>query len=97
MSIDLVYCKRCGREGPPPTQVDYGGALGLEIRTNTCAACYQEWVGMEVMVINELRLNFMDPKSQEVLIKHMREFLSLDGSDGAIPAEVAANMKPIDG
>jgi Fe-S cluster biosynthesis and repair protein YggX len=30
---------------------------------------------MEVMVINELRLNFMDPASQETLNRHMREFL----------------------
>jgi len=30
------------------------------------------------MVINELRLNFMDPASQEILEKHMREFLMLD-------------------
>lgn len=31
------------------------------------------------MVINELRLNFMDPKSLEVLERHMREFLLLEG------------------
>jgi Fe-S cluster biosynthesis and repair protein YggX len=31
------------------------------------------------MVINELRLNFMDPRSQEVLTQHMREFLGLTG------------------
>ena len=30
------------------------------------------------MVINELRLNFMDPGAQQVLEKHMREFLSLE-------------------
>ena len=30
------------------------------------------------MVINELRLNFMDPDSQDVLIRHLREFLKLD-------------------
>ena len=30
---------------------------------------------MEVMVINELRLNFMDPASQVTLDQHMRQFL----------------------
>jgi Fe-S cluster biosynthesis and repair protein YggX len=30
------------------------------------------------MVINELRLNFMDPAAQDVLNRQMREFLLLD-------------------
>ncbi len=30
------------------------------------------------MVINELQLNFMDPRAQEILVQHMREFLGLD-------------------
>jgi Fe-S cluster biosynthesis and repair protein YggX len=29
------------------------------------------------MVINELRLNFMDPAAQETLTAHLREFLAL--------------------
>ena len=31
------------------------------------------------MVINELKLNFMEPTAQEILTSHMREFLALDG------------------
>jgi len=31
------------------------------------------------MVINELKLSFMEPSSQEILTAHMREFLGLDG------------------
>jgi Fe-S cluster biosynthesis and repair protein YggX len=39
------------------------------------------------MVINELRLNFMDPDSQKVLNQHMREFLfhGGTGASGAVP------------
>ncbi|MEM8960367.1 MAG: Fe(2+)-trafficking protein [Acidobacteriota bacterium] len=75
---DLVFCKRARRWGKPPENVTYGGALGEEIRNNVIAESWQEWVAMEVMVINELRLDFMDPKSQDVLVKHLREFLALD-------------------
>jgi Fe-S cluster biosynthesis and repair protein YggX len=32
------------------------------------------------MVINELKLNFMEPTAQEILTSHMREFLALDGT-----------------
>ncbi len=76
---DQVFCKRALKWAPPAQNVPYGGALGEEIRRNICEESWQEWMNMEVMVINELRLNFMDPKSQDILIKHLREFLNLDG------------------
>ncbi|MEO1366684.1 MAG: Fe(2+)-trafficking protein [Acidobacteriota bacterium] len=70
-------CVRCGSKGPPAQNVTYGGKVGDEIRAKICQVCWQEWQGMEVMVINELRLNFMDPKSLDTLIQHMREFFKL--------------------
>ena len=76
-----VLCKRCGKGAAPPADVPYGGTLGEEIRGHVCAECWDEWLKMEVMVINELRLNFIDPKSQDVLKKHLREFLKLDEGD----------------
>jgi Fe-S cluster biosynthesis and repair protein YggX len=45
---------------------------------------------MEVMVINELRLNFMDPGAQEVLSKHMREFLFSPPKPSVLPVEPPA-------
>jgi Fe-S cluster biosynthesis and repair protein YggX len=53
------------------------GKLGAEIHAGVCARCWADWQGMEVMVINELRLNFMDPEAQDTLIRHLREFLML--------------------
>jgi Fe-S cluster biosynthesis and repair protein YggX len=75
-----VDCVRCGRQAPGATGVFYGGALGDEIRAKVCADCWAEWRAAEVMVINELRLNFMDPKSQDVLAEQLRQFLMLDGA-----------------
>lgn len=82
MAEATVECARCGNTAAPPAKVPYGGELGEEIRARVCAACWDEWLDAEVKVINELRLNFMDPKSQDVLIRHLREFLSLDGGSG---------------
>lgn len=78
---ETVSCTRCGRTAPavakfpilPPEVVE-------ELGQKVCADCWAEWQRMEVMVINELRLNFMDPKSQEILDQQMREFLALDAS-----------------
>ena len=77
-----VHCVRCGREDAPAfTRQPFPGKLGVEIREKICADCWNEWLKMEVMVINELRLSLMDPASQEILNRHMREFLFAGGGE----------------
>lgn len=71
-----VQCTRCGRpEAPALARQPLPGPRGAEIRETICADCWNEWQKMEVMVINELRLNFMEPAAQETLTRHMRDFL----------------------
>jgi Fe-S cluster biosynthesis and repair protein YggX len=73
-----AHCPRCGRAGAPAlTRAPMPGPLGREIQSRICADCWGEWTRNEVMVINELRLNFMDPAAQQQLNRHMREFLHL--------------------
>jgi len=43
-----------------------------------CASCWKEWEQMEVKVINEYRLNFMDPQHRDMLQRSCLEFLQLD-------------------
>ena len=73
-----VTCRRCGQTRPGLPRPPMPGVLGTEIQSSICAECWGEWTRAEVMVINELRLNFMDPAAQPVLERHMREFLLLD-------------------
>lgn len=81
-----VPCARCGRaEAPALDRPPLRGALGEEIRARACAECWGEWQRAEVMVINELRLNFMDPAAHEILLAETRRFLGLDGAPGAEP------------
>lgn len=72
-----IPCTRCRAEKPALGRAPMPGALGRRILAEICVDCWGEWQTMEVMVINELRLNFMDPESQVVLAKHLREFLGL--------------------
>jgi Fe-S cluster biosynthesis and repair protein YggX len=86
-----LHCARCGRTGAPRLQrPPLPGASGREVQAQVCADCWAEWGRAEVMVINELRLNFMDPASQEVLNRHMREFLHLPASGGTAAAGTQA-------
>jgi Fe-S cluster biosynthesis and repair protein YggX len=73
-----VTCRRCGQTRDALARPPMPGANGAEIHRSVCAECWREWEAAEVMVINELRLNFMDPEAQRVLTQHMREFLALD-------------------
>ncbi len=74
----MGVCVRCRRSLEPIPQPPYPGELGREIQKGVCVDCWAEWLNAEVMVINELRLNFMDPGANDTLIQHMREFLCLD-------------------
>jgi Fe-S cluster biosynthesis and repair protein YggX len=72
-------CARCGRAGAPAlARRPFPGPDGEEVLARVCADCWEEWRRAEVMVINEFRLNFMDPEAQRVLGREMRRFLVLD-------------------
>jgi Fe-S cluster biosynthesis and repair protein YggX len=74
-----VACARCGRpEAPALPRAPLPGAVGARLLASVCADCWGEWRRSEVMVINELRLDFMNPESQAILDQHMLEFFSLD-------------------
>jgi Fe-S cluster biosynthesis and repair protein YggX len=89
-----LHCARCGRAGAPRLRrPPLPGAPGREVQAQVCADCWGEWTRAEVMVINELRLNFMDPASQEVLDRQMREFLHLPGARPA-PGAPAKPVEP---
>ena len=75
-----IQCKKCGKLGPASQGVAYGGKLGEEIKTTICNDCWNEWMGQSVKIINELRLNLKDAFSREMLTKHMKEFLNLQGT-----------------
>jgi Fe-S cluster biosynthesis and repair protein YggX len=73
-----ISCSRCHRDAPgldrrPPLPAP----LAEQVLASVCAECWSEWEKNEVMVINELRLNFMDPHAAEVLLQKLREFLGL--------------------
>ncbi|MDH3253585.1 MAG: Fe(2+)-trafficking protein [Acidobacteriota bacterium] len=74
-------CCRCNRASGKLETAPRPGDTGNEIRERVCRACWGEWEKMEVMVINELRLDFMNPRAPQILNQHMRQFLMLDDTD----------------
>lgn len=81
-------CIRCGQEGAPApaARIPFGTALKERVAGQICSACWKEWEGMEVKVINEYRLNFMEPSHRQMLKRACLDFLGI--------TEVEAGREP---
>lgn len=77
-----VTCIRCGQTREGVGTAPYPDELGQAILEKVCAACWQECKGMQVMVINEYRLDLSDPRAHEILEKTTRDFLGLPVESG---------------
>ena len=75
----LESCSRCGKPGeaPPAQRVPFAAEVKQRVLGAVCAACWSEWEAMEVKVINEYRLNFLEPEHRAVLQRACLEFLNL--------------------
>lgn len=72
-----VPCARCGQARPGLPAPPLPGRTGELVLGQTCAACWQEWLGTQVKVINEYRLSPSDPKHFDLLLAQLRAFLNL--------------------
>lgn len=69
-----MLCLRCQSEKPQMPKPPVPTALGAEIQRDVCADCYADWKNMELMIINEYRLNMMDKEHRGFLNKQMRAY-----------------------
>lgn len=72
-----VTCLRCGETKPGLSRPPYPDDLGRRIAEEICADCWEEAKRIQVMVINENRLDLSDPRAQEILERATRDFLGL--------------------
>ncbi|CAB0151922.1 putative Fe(2+)-trafficking protein [Pseudidiomarina piscicola] len=75
-----VYCQYLKKEAEGLDFQMYPGELGQEIFENISKEAWAEWQKKQTMLINENRLNLMDPKSREFLEQQMKAFL-FEGRD----------------
>lgn len=70
--------------GPVTGPVPFSPPLREEIVAGVCDTCWQDWLQMQIKIINELALNLGDSRSHEILEAHARDYLGISaaGSSG---------------
>lgn len=75
-----IFCKKLNRLATALDAAPYPGKLGEKILNEISQAAWQQWLNHQTMLINEYRLNLIEPKAQEFLRQEMEKFLFGDGS-----------------
>lgn len=90
MNERIVFCKKLQKEAPGLTRLPYPGPLGQRIFDSISIEAWQLWLKHQTLLINENRLNVLDPKSRSFLETEMEKFL-FEGT-----SEAPAGFKPVD-
>ena len=76
-SSSAWHCRRCGAESAPLGFSPWPGETGERIREAICESCWQEWIGVQTKLINEYRLNVLQPEHSAAVREQMEVFLGL--------------------
>lgn len=79
-------CQRCGGSSVPRlAYTPWPGELGKRIAAAVCGNCWNEWVSVQTKIINEYRLNVLDPGHAKAVREQMEFFLGLKKPEDAAP------------
>lgn len=78
---DTIFCKKLQQELPALDFEPYPGELGTKIFQSISVNAWQMWLEHQTMLINEYRLNMLEPEARKFLKEEMEKFLFGDGSD----------------
>src|SRR5579862_4195527 len=82
--VRMVQCVKFGREMPGLDRVPWKGEIGQRIYDNVSKEAWQLWVEHSKMLMNEYRLNPLDPNSLKIMQGQMEQFFF---GEGAKPPE----------
>ena len=80
-----VMCSRYKEELPGiSSRITFAGELGARIRSEVSQRAWNEWLEMQIKIINEYRLHMGEPGHRTMLEDYARQFFCFDGGDGSI-------------
>ena len=84
----LVNCVVLKREAEGLTRQPWPGELGKRVYDNVSKEAWQRWLEHQTMLINEYRLNALDPNARSFLSGEMEKFFFGEGAEK--PADFVA-------
>lgn len=70
-----VFCLKLEKEAEGLDFQLYPGELGKKIFDNICKEAWAEWQKKQTMLINENKLNMMEPEARKFLEEQMQGYL----------------------
>jgi len=84
----MVNCVLLKREAEGLTRQPWPGELGKRVYNNVSKEAWQQWLGHQTMLINEYRLNALDPNARSFLAGEMEKYFFGEGAEK--PADYVA-------
>ena len=72
-----LTCARCASTAQGLDAAPLPGPVGAAVLQRTCAACWKEWMDMQVKLMNENHLTPANPEHYDFLIQELKKFLRL--------------------
>jgi Fe-S cluster biosynthesis and repair protein YggX len=88
----MVQCVKLNKEGEGLDFQTYPGELGKRIFENVSKEAWQMWMQQQTILINEYRINPLDPKARKFIETEMEKFFFGEGStapEDFVPPESA--------
>ena len=83
--VRMVKCIKLGRELPGLERAPWKGELGQRVYDNVSKEAWRMWVEHSKMLMNEYRLNPLDPNSQKIIAEQMEAYFFGDDSKATAP------------
>ena len=77
----MVQCAKLGKQAEGLERPPYPGELGQRIFENVSKEAWQQWMGQQTILINEYRINVIEPKGRAFLEEQMEKFFFGEGAD----------------
>jgi Fe-S cluster biosynthesis and repair protein YggX len=76
-----IHCSKLGIDAEGLDFAPWPGPLGQRIYAEISKSAWQQWLAHQTMLINENRLNPLDPASRSFLTRDMEKFLFEGGAE----------------
>lgn len=75
--MTAIRCSRCGSLAAALDRPPLPGEDGRRVHERVCRSCWEEWLGVQIKLINEQKLNPATPEHYRRLIGEMNGFFGL--------------------